>query len=86
MINIELKDRSAGPVYLQVRDQLDALIRGKQIAPGERLPAPVVLAQQLAVDRGEIQRAYFELEHAGLVKRESRADFLGKVTVTYSVI
>ena len=86
MINIELKDRSAGPVYLQVRDQLDALIRGKQIASGERLPAPVEIARQLAVDRGEIQRAYFELEHAGLVKRESRADFLGKVTVTYSVI
>lgn len=85
MINIQLKDRSEGPVYMQVRDQLEALIRSKQIASGEQLPAPASLGQQLSVDRGEIQRAYFELEHSGLVTRTSRKDFLGKVSITYSV-
>ncbi|MFL6228347.1 MAG: GntR family transcriptional regulator [Pyrinomonadaceae bacterium] len=85
MINIELKDRSEGPVYVQVRDQLDALIRSKQIASGDQLPAPASLGQQLSVDRGEIQRAYFELEHSGLITKTSRKDFLGKVVIKYLV-
>ncbi len=84
-MNIELKDSSHGPVYAQVREQIENQIRSSQIASGESLPAPITLARQLSVDRGEIQRAYFELEHAGLVKKESGKDFLGHSKVTYRV-
>ena len=86
MIDIKLKDPSAGPVYLQVRDQLAALISEKNLTSGDALPAPARLAQQLSVDRGEVQRAYFELERSGLVKKSARKDFLtGKEIVSYSV-
>jgi GntR family transcriptional regulator len=86
MIDIKLKDLSAGPIYLQVREQLEALISTKSLAPGDALPAPARLAEQLAVDRGEIQRAYFELERSGLVRKSARKDFLsGREIVTYSV-
>ncbi len=84
-MNIELKDNSHGPVYAQVRQELESQIQSKQIASGEALPSPATLAKKLSVDRGEIQRAYFELERAGLVKKEIGKDFLGQAKTTYRV-
>jgi len=84
-MNIELKDLSTGPVYAQVREQIEYQIRQKAVAAGETLPSPAVLAQKLSVDKGEIQRAYFELEHAGLLKKETGKDFLGQTKTTYRV-
>jgi GntR family transcriptional regulator len=84
-MNIELQDLSKGPVYLQVRQQIEAHINDKSIASGESLPSPGVLAQKLAVDKGEIQRAYFELEHSGLITKETGKDFLGHAKTTYRV-
>ena len=84
-MKIELKDLSHNPVYLQVREQIEAQIRNKSVSSGDSLPSPAALAQKLSVDKGEIQRAYFELEQGGLVRRETGKDFLGKPKVTYSV-
>ncbi len=84
-MNIELQDVSKGPVYLQVREQIETQISAKAIASGEALPSPGVLAQKLAVDKGEIQRAYFELEHSGLITKETGKDFLGHAKTTYRV-
>jgi DNA-binding transcriptional regulator YhcF (GntR family) len=84
-MNIELKDNSHGPVYAQVRQEIESQIQGKQIASGEALPSPAALAKKLSVDRGEIQRAYFELERSGLVKKETGKDFLGQAKTTYRV-
>ncbi len=84
-MNIELKDLSYGPTYAQVRQQIESQIRNGQIASGEVLASPASLAQKLAVDRGEIQRAYYELEQAGVLAKESGKDFLGKPKTTYRV-
>ena len=84
-MNIELKDNSHGPVYAQVRQEIESQIKGKQITSGESLPSPAALAKKLSVDRGEIQRAYFELERSGLIKKETGKDFLGQAKTTYRV-
>lgn len=84
-MDIELKDNSHGPIYAQVREQITQQIHGKKVSSGETLPSPGVLAQKLSVDRGEIQRAYFELEHAGLIKKQTGKDFLGQPKTTYRV-
>ena len=84
-MNIELKDVSHNPVYLQVREQVENHIRNKTVRPGESLPSPAALAQRLSVDKGEIQRAYFELEHAGLINKQTGKDFLGQPKVSYRV-
>jgi DNA-binding transcriptional regulator YhcF (GntR family) len=77
--------KTEGPVYAQVRKQFETLIQNKQVASGELLPSPAQLAQKLSVDKGEIQRAYYELERAGLVKKKTGRDFLGKEKTTYFV-
>ena len=84
-MNIELKDSSHGPVYAQVREQIREQIESKKVSSGEALPSPAALAQKLAVDRGEIQRAYFELEHVGLISKQAGKDFLGQPNTTYRV-
>jgi DNA-binding transcriptional regulator YhcF (GntR family) len=84
-MDIQLKDRSEGPYYLQIRQQVESLIRDKQLAQGDALPSPASLANRLSIDRGEVQRAYFELEHAGLVTKSVGKDFLGKEKTTYTV-
>lgn len=83
-MKIELKDRTT-PVYLQVREQIETQIRNKTVASGESLPSPAALAQQLSVDRGEIQRAYYELEQLGFVTKQTGKDFLGKPKIEYRV-
>jgi DNA-binding transcriptional regulator YhcF (GntR family) len=85
-MNIELKDPAHGPVYAQVREQIESHIRSKTAMSGEALPSPSALASKLSVDKGEIQRAYFELEQLGLVKRETRKDFLGQTKTSYLVV
>ena len=85
-MEIELKDNSHGPVYAQVREQIRQQIDSKKVTTGETLPSPAVLAQKLSVDRGEIQRAYFELEHAGLIQKQTGKDFLGQPKTTYRVV
>ena len=84
-MNIELKDSSHGPVYAQVREQIREQIESKRVSSGEALPSPAALALKLAVDRGEIQRAYFELEHVGLISKQAGKDFLGQPKTTYRV-
>ncbi|MBD0372408.1 MAG: GntR family transcriptional regulator [Pyrinomonadaceae bacterium] len=84
-MNIQLQGTEAGPVYAQVRTQIEALIQNKQVRSGETLPSPATLAQQLSVDRGEIQRAYYELEQSGLVIKKTGKDFLGNSKVSYTV-
>ena len=84
-MNIELKDRSQAPVYLQVREQIEAHIRNKTVKSGDSLSSPAALAQKLSVDKGEIQRAYFELERLGLITKQTGKDFLGKPKTDYRV-
>ena len=85
-MNIELKDRSHNPVYAQVREQIETQIRNQTITSGESLPSPAALGQQLTVDKGEIQRAYFELEQLGLITKQTGKDFLGKPKFVYRVV
>jgi GntR family transcriptional regulator len=84
-MNIELKDRSHNPVYAQVREQIQAQIANKTLASGDPLPSPAALAQKLSVDKGEIQRAYYELEQLSLITKQAGKDFLGKPRTDYRV-
>ena len=84
-MDIELKDLSHNPVYAQVRQQIENQIKDKTVGSGESLPSPAALAQKLSVDKGEIQRAYFELEQLGLITKQTGKDFLGKPKIDYRV-
>jgi DNA-binding transcriptional regulator YhcF (GntR family) len=84
-MDIQIKDKSHGPIYAQVREQIESEIRSNSTSSGESLPSPAILANKLSVDKGEIQRAYFELEQLGLIKKETGKDFLGQPRTSYVI-
>ncbi|WP_374967747.1 GntR family transcriptional regulator [Terrabacter sp. BE26] len=59
--------------FEQVRSQVEGLIRGGRLAPGDRLPTVRALAAELGLAANTVARAYKELESAGLVQTRSRA-------------
>lgn len=86
-LDIKILDTAGhGPVYEQIRSQIAAMIEGGELTTGSELPKPHVIATQCGVDRGEVQRAYFELEQAGLLVSKKSKNFLGESTVTFRVV
>jgi DNA-binding transcriptional regulator YhcF (GntR family) len=85
-VDIKVLDTTAhGPVYLQIRLQIAELISSGKLTSGDALPSPASLARDLNVDRGEVSRAYFELEQEGLVTVRKSRNFLGESVTNYSI-
>ncbi len=84
-MDIKVLDTSHGPYYEQIRTQVTQLIENGTLASGAELPRPATLAQQCKIDKGEISRAYFELEQQGLVEAKRSKNFLGESSTAYYV-
>lgn len=56
------------PPYVQVRDQIEELIRAGELAADARLPTVRQLAADLGLAAGTVARAYQELEAGGLIQ------------------
>jgi len=66
--DLYLDDRSALPVYQQLREQiLHAVARGR-LHRGDRMTAVRELASQLAINPNTVNRAYAELERDGVLR------------------
>jgi len=67
MIPLHLQPESHVPLYIQLRDQIRALVHSGDLRAGERIPASRELATQLGVHRTTVANAYAELESEGLI-------------------
>ncbi|MGA8231982.1 MAG: GntR family transcriptional regulator, partial [Candidatus Acidiferrales bacterium] len=65
MLALQLQTESRIPLYIQLRDQLRALVHSGELRLGDRIPASRELAQQLGVHRTTVANAYTELESEG---------------------
>jgi GntR family transcriptional regulator / MocR family aminotransferase len=61
-------DRNAGPLGIQIQDQLRAAIRDRRLGAGERLPSTRRLAELLGVSRGTVVDVYEQLLAEGYVE------------------
>jgi GntR family transcriptional regulator / MocR family aminotransferase len=61
-------DRGAGPLGIQIQDQLRAAIRARRLGAGERLPSTRRLAERLGVSRGTVVDVYEQLLAEGYVE------------------
>ena len=68
MLPLHLQPESHVPLYVQLRDQLRALVHGGDLRPGDRIPASRELANILGVHRTTVANAYAELESEGLIQ------------------
>jgi 2-aminoadipate transaminase len=67
MIPLHLQPESHVPLYIQLRDQIRALVHGGDLRQGDRIPPSRELATQLGVHRTTVANAYAELESEGLI-------------------
>jgi DNA-binding transcriptional MocR family regulator len=68
MLPVHLQSQSHIPLYVQLRDQLRALVHSGELRTGDRIPASRELAGQLGVHRTTVANAYAELESEGLIQ------------------
>lgn len=68
MLPVHLQPESHVPLYVQLRDQLRALVHAGDLRPGDRIPASRELATLLGVHRTTVANAYAELEAEGLIQ------------------
>src|SRR5271168_5099973 len=68
MLPLQLQPESHIPLYVQLRDQLRALVGSGNLRVGDRIPATRELAVQLGVHRTTVANAYAELESEGLIR------------------
>jgi len=68
MFPVHLQPESHIPLYIQIRDQMRALVHTGELRPGDRIPASRELASQLGVHRTTVANAYAELESEGLIQ------------------
>src|SRR5271167_4443014 len=87
MLPLHLQSESHIPLYVQLRDQLRALVHSGELRTGDRIPASRELAAQLGVHRTTVANAYADLESEGLIRGHvGRGSFIcedalqGKIT------
>jgi GntR family transcriptional regulator len=65
------------PIYVQLREQILALIGRGMLKPGSQLPTMREVAVAFTIDLNTVQRAYAELERDGvLAKRRGMGSFV----------
>ena len=72
-LDVAVDPASHEPPYLQLRAQVEALVRSGRLVPGDRLPTVRALAADLGLAANTVARVYKELEAAGLVETRGRA-------------
>jgi len=82
MLPLHLQPESHIPLYVQLRDQLRALVYSGDLRSGDRIPASRELAAHLGVHRTTVANAYAELESEGLIQGHvGRGTFISAPTV-----
>ncbi len=79
-MRLKIEPESPVPIYVQIEEQVRALIAAGQLRPGDQLPTIRQLAVDLGVNYNTVARAYLELERAGVITTQrGRGTFVAGV-------
>lgn len=67
-MDIIISNSSNDPIYLQIVNQIKAMIMSGELSPGNALPSMRNLAMQMRVSLITTKRAYEELERDGFIE------------------
>ena len=69
---LEIDTRSAVPIYAQIMDQIRALVRERELVPGDPLPSVRQLAGDLEINPNTVARSYGLLAREGILETARR--------------
>ena len=85
MLHLTISQGDGTPIYVQLVQQIKALIATGRIKPDGELPSVRQLAQQLVLNPNTVVRAYRELEAEGLVfKKRGAGTFVSPDVTPYT--
>ncbi len=85
-MKLTMRDISqAGPIYLQVKTELEAMISSNQLKAGDRLPKAGEIARANNIPEGEVVRAYHEMVLSGLLNKSQKKNLFGDTVVEHTV-
>ena len=69
-IHIQIDFRSGLPIYIQIMDQIRAMVASGDLQEGDQLPTVRQLATELRINWNTVARAYKLLDEAGLISTQ----------------
>ncbi|NMC52556.1 MAG: GntR family transcriptional regulator [Chloroflexi bacterium] len=62
--------QSGVPIYVQLMEQIESLVMGGQLKPGDQMPTVRQLAAELGVNFNTVARAYRLMDEAGIISTQ----------------
>ncbi len=69
-MEFQIEPQSKVPIYVQIEEQVRAMIAAGQLKPGDQLPTIRRLAADLRVNYNTVARAYLDLDQRGLIRTQ----------------
>jgi len=66
-MNLQVESNSKVPIYVQIEEQVRAMVAAGQLRPGDQLPTIRQLATDLRVNYNTVARAYLDLDRDGVI-------------------
>jgi DNA-binding transcriptional regulator YhcF (GntR family) len=63
-----LTRKQTGPLYIQIREQIEQAITSRVLKPGDKLPSVASLSKEIGVTQATIRRAMEDLSKKGYTK------------------
>jgi GntR family transcriptional regulator len=79
-LTLHLDFRSGLPIYIQITNQIENLVIGGKLKPGDQLPTVRALAAELRVNFNTVARAYRILDEARIIStQQGRGTYITEI-------
>jgi len=69
-MDLKIEPGSKVPIYIQIEEQVRAMVAAGQLRPGDQLPTIRQLATDLRVNYNTVARAYLDLDRDGVIRTQ----------------